>query len=277
MGRPDGQGRLVVNADDFGASRSINTAVLRAHREGILTTASLMVGGAAADEAAELARESPALGVGLHLTLVCGRAVLPPARIPGLADPMGQFSARPAAAGLRYWANSGLRDQLRAELEAQFERFHATGLHMDHVNGHLNLHLHPVVSDLLCENARPWGIERMRLTRDSFRLSLRSTRGRWLYRLSHALIFRALAGRAHARWARNGIRHVDHVLGLHADGQMDEACLLRILERLPRGDVEIYSHPSLDRFRHEFEALISPRVRQRVKELGLSLVRHQDL
>ena len=70
--------RLVVNADDFGRSQSINQAVVRAHREGILTSASLMVNEPFADEAVALARANPGLGVGLHLTLVCGASALAP-------------------------------------------------------------------------------------------------------------------------------------------------------------------------------------------------------
>lgn len=267
----------MVNADDFGRSRSINEAVIRAHREGVLTTASLMVAGDAVEEAVSLARAHPGLGVGLHLTLVCGRAVLPPERIPGLVDPAGEFSARPPLAGFRYWAVPGLRDQLRAEIAAQLARFRETGLVLDHVNGHLHLHLHPVVFDLLMAQAQEWGIGRMRLTRDSLRLSCRTASGRWGYRLSHAAIFGLLARRAAPALVRLGIRHTGTVVGLLQDGVVDEAYLLRVLPHLPAGDVEVYSHPSLDRFRHEFEALISPRVKARVRELGFDLVRYQDL
>src|SRR2546422_7510563 len=95
--------RLIVNADDFGRSYSINQAVIRAHREGILTTTSLMVNGEAADEAVELARQNPRLGVGLHLTLVCGTSVLKPGEIPGLVDGDGSFSGNPIATGVRYF------------------------------------------------------------------------------------------------------------------------------------------------------------------------------
>ena len=84
--------RLIVNADDFGRSASINQAVIRAHREGILTTASLMVNEPAVEEAVALARENPELGVGLHLTLLCGHSALPPEQIPGLVDAKGEFS-----------------------------------------------------------------------------------------------------------------------------------------------------------------------------------------
>lgn len=282
--REDGDGdgarggvRLVVNADDFGRSPSINEAVVRAHREGILTTASLMVAGEAWTEAVELARGLPGLGVGLHLTLVCGRAVLGPDRIPGLVDGAGEFSSRPAWAGFRYWARREVRDQLRAELAAQFERFHSTGLVLDHVNGHLHLHLHPVISDLLIEHAREWGIERMRLTRDSLATSWWTSRGRWGYRLSHALIFGYLSRRAASGYRRLGIRHTDRVYGLLQDGCVTEEYLLRLFPRIPSGVHELYSHPSLDRFRPEFEALVSPRVVETVRRLGWRRVRYQDL
>ncbi len=269
--------RLVVNADDFGRSDSINEAVLRSHRDGILTTASLMVAGDAFEPALAIARATPSLGVGLHLTLVCGRAVLGPDRIPGLVDGAGEFSSNAPLAGFRYWARRDLREQLRMELAAQFERFHATGLVLDHVNGHLHLHLHPVVFDLLAEHAREWRIERMRLTRDSLAISRRTASGRWGYRLSHAVVFAGLSRRAAPVLKRLGIRHTAGVYGLLQDGWVDEDYLMRLLPCLPDGDLELYSHPSMDRFRNEYEALVSPRVAERVRRLGFERVRYQDL
>ena len=102
--------RLIVNADDFGRSHSINEAVIRAHREGILTGASLMTNEPGFDEAVKLAKENPKLGVGLHLTLLCGHSALPPEKIPGLVNPRGEFSENPVAAGFRYFFQRGLRD-----------------------------------------------------------------------------------------------------------------------------------------------------------------------
>src|SRR6185436_17114406 len=92
---PPGLRRLVVNADDFGRSASINHAVIRAYREGILTTASLMVNEPAFQEAVELARHHPRMGVGLHLTLICGHSALAPEKIPDLVDHRGQFTSNP--------------------------------------------------------------------------------------------------------------------------------------------------------------------------------------
>ena len=166
--------RLIVNADDFGRSASINQAVIRAHREGILTTASLMVNEPACEEAVALARENPTLGVGLHLTLLCGHSALPPAEVPGLVNPNGEFSNNPAGAGFRYFFQRSLREPLRREIHAQFQKFRATRLPLDHVNGHLHLHLHPTVFRILMADASQLGIKRLRLTFDPFRLNLRA-------------------------------------------------------------------------------------------------------
>ena len=117
MARPETARRLIVNADDFGRSQSINQAVIQAHRDGILTTASLMVGESACDEAIALARQNPRLGVGLHLALSHGRSVLPPEKIPGLVNVRGEFSNRPAATGLRYFTQRELRSQLHDEIQ----------------------------------------------------------------------------------------------------------------------------------------------------------------
>jgi chitin disaccharide deacetylase len=268
--------RLIVNADDFGRSPSINEAVIRAHQEGILTTASLMVNETACREAVELARQNPGLGVGLHLSLLCGRSALPHRDVPGLVDSSGNFTNSPLRAGLNYFFRPSLRRQLRAEIHEQFQKFTATGLKLDHVNGHLHLHLHPVVLSILTENGRP-GFNRMRLTSDPLRLNLRLAGGAWLYRLSHAIIFGSLAARARPRLRQLGIRHTDAVFGLLQNGRVNEEFVCRLLPRLPAGDSELYSHPCVRDFRPEFEALVSPRARAETARLGIQLIRYQDL
>jgi len=277
MARPDSARRLIVNADDFGASAAINQAVVRAHREGILTTASLMVNAPGLAEAVQLARENPRLGVGLHLTLLMGHAALPPDKIPGLANARGEFSNHPVGVGLRYFFQPGLRVQLRAEIHAQFEKFRASGLTLDHVNGHLHLHLHPVVFSILMQDAAALGIRHLRLTRDCLARSRRMARGRWFYRLSHAAIYDILSRRARGPLRQRGIRHADITFGLLQTAQVDEEYVLQLLPELPAGDSELYSHPSLDKFKHEFDAVISPRVRALVARLGIQLIRYQDL
>jgi hopanoid biosynthesis associated protein HpnK len=269
--------RLIVNADDFGLSTSVNEAVIRAHRDGVLTTASLMVNEPGFDEAVKLAKENPSLGVGLHLTFLMGHAALPPEKIPGLVNARGEFSNSPVGVGMDYFFKRSLREQLRAEIHAQFERFHATGLKLDHVNGHLHLHLHPVIFGILMADAQKLRITHLRLTRDCLARSRRMSRGHLFYKVSHAAIFEFLSQRARAVLAAKKIRHAQITFGLLKDSEVDEEYLLKLLPELPPGDSELYSHPSLDKFKHEFDALVSPRVRELVNKLGIELIRYQDL
>ncbi|HEY1661171.1 MAG TPA: hopanoid biosynthesis-associated protein HpnK [Verrucomicrobiae bacterium] len=269
--------RLIVNADDFGLSHSVNDAVVRAHREGILTTASLMVNEGGFEEAVKLAKENPTLGVGLHLTLLHGHSTLKPEKIPGLANERGEFSNSPVGVGMDYFFKHSLRESLRAEIHAQFNKFHGTGLPLDHVNGHLHLHLHPAIFSILMEDADPLGIRHMRLTRDCLSRSRRMSEGYWFYRISHAAIFEMLSSRARRPLAMRKIKHAQITFGLLQDSHVDEDYVLKLLPELPPGDSELYSHPSLDKFKHEFDALVSPRVKELVKKLGIELIRYQDL
>jgi hopanoid biosynthesis associated protein HpnK len=277
MARPDSARRLIVNADDFGRSHSINQAVIRAHHEGILTSASLMVNEPAFDEAVKLAKENPKLGVGLHLTLLQGHSALPPEKIPGLVNLRGEFSNCPVGVGLNYFFNRNLREQFRAEIHAQFEKFHATGLPLDHVNGHLHFHLHPTIFKILMEDAHALGIRHLRLTRDCLARSRRMTQGKFFTRVTHATVFEMLSSRAQKVLTAKKIRHAQITFGLLQNARVDEEYILKLLPELPAGDSELYSHPSLDEFKNEFDALVSPRVKEKIKSLGIELIRYQDL
>lgn len=276
MASPESR-RLIVNADDFGLSPSVNQAVIRAHREGILTTASLMVNEPGCAKAVQLAKENSRLGVGLHLTLLMGHAALSPDKIPSLVNARGEFSSSPVGVGMAYFFKRGLREQLRAEIHAQFEKFHATGLTLDHVNGHLHLHLHPVVFNILMEDAGQLRITHLRLTRDCLARSRRMSRGHLFYKVSHVAIFEFLSRRARPVLAAKKIRHAQITFGLLQDSRVDEDYILKLLPELPAGDSELYAHPSLDKFQHEFAGLVSPRVRELVSRLGIRLIRYQDL
>jgi len=277
MAPPEIEQRLIVNADDFGLSSSVNHAVIRAHQEGVLTTASLMVNEGAFDEAVRLARENPKLGVGLHLTLLMGHSTLPAKKIPGLVNPRGEFSHKPVVTGFRYFFRRDLREQLRAEIHAQFEKFHSTGLTLDHVNSHLHLHLHPVVFQLLMQDAEQLHIRRLRLTREPFWMDVPLARGNRLYRSTHAAIYFFLSWHAQSALRRKKIRHAQRVFGLLESARVNEDYLLKLLAILPPGDSELYSHPSLNEFKHEFDALVSPRVKDLIEKRGIKLIRYQDL
>jgi len=269
--------RLIVNADDFGRSCSINQAVIQAHDSGVLTCASLMVNGDAFDQAVAWARERPSLGVGLHLTLADGRSTLASDRVPGLVTHARRLRSSPVGAGIAYFFRPRLHPELDLEITAQLDKFRATGLELDHINGHLNMHLHPTVLRLLLNRRQTWGGAGFRLVRDPFWLNVRLAPGRWTYRISHALVFRALSRRARSALQQHAVRHSAAVFGLLQNGCVTEDFLLRLLPRLPAGSSEIYTHPCGERAPQELAALTSPRVHQRCAELGIERIRYADL
>lgn len=275
--RGRGRIRLIVNADDFGRCSSANRAIERAYREGILTSASLMVNEHGAEAAAEIARRNPGLAVGLHVVLACGRSALKPSEIIGVVNQRFEFPSSAVWAGLKYFLVRDMRKHLQHEIDAQLREFRTLGLDLDHVNGHLNIHLHPTVFDIFRRHYHDWGVTAMRLTRDPFLLNCRLAWGRYLYRASHAFIFNRLSARARPSLQRRGIRHADAVFGLLQNDRITEDYILRLLDNLWPGDFELYCHPDEDAHAHETEALCSPRVREKIRERGIELITHSDL
>jgi hopanoid biosynthesis associated protein HpnK len=274
---------LIINADDFGLSGGANRGIIKAWQQGILTSTSLMVGGGAFKEAVTLAGENPGLQVGLHLTLVQGRAVLERKGFPALVDENGDFGNDPVLAGMRYFFLKPLRKKLHLEIEAQIARCLDAGINLSHVDGHLNIHMHPVVFDILCELMPKYGIKSFRLSRESLAANLAVDRERVIGKCADAFIFASLARRCRSRLDRLGIRYAAEVKGLLNSGRMTEDYLLQALDRVGDGLTEIYFHPGcrpcaeLDRwmpaYRHDDElaALISAQVSGKLARLGIRL------
>lgn len=275
--------RIIFNADDFGLSSGANRGIIRAWKEGILTSTSLMVEGSAFDEAVELAREHSGLQVGLHLTLVQGRSVLPQCDLPGLVDAERRFTDNPVKAGMRYFFLKPLREQLRREIEAQIVKFQRTGISLSHIDGHLNIHMQPVVFDLLMELMPQHGISTFRLTQERYRTNLAADPERKLGKGLDAFIFSRLAARCRPALDAAGIGYTAEVKGLLSSGRMTEEYLLQALDDLKEGLTEIYFHPGclpceeishrMPDYRHEEElaALTSPRVREKLVRLGVRI------
>jgi len=233
-----------VTADDFGASPEVNRAVEQAHREGILTCASLMVGAPAAEDAVACARRLPSLRVGLHLVLVCGRPVLPPNSVPDLVGPDGRFSERLVRAGFSFFFRPRVRAQLGAEIRAQFERFAATGLPLDHANAHNHMQMHPTVLGLMLRIGADFGLAAVRLPHEPFYASWQAAGGGLGRRLAGDLPLRPLLALHRRRLRRARIACNDQVFGMNDSGAMDRARLGGFIDRLPDGVTELYLHPA---------------------------------
>jgi hopanoid biosynthesis associated protein HpnK len=233
--------RLVVTADDFGLSLEVNEAVERAHRQGILTCASLMVAGPAVADAVARARRLPRLGVGLHLALVDSMPVLAREAVPALVDDAGRFRADMARYGARIFFTPSGRRQIAAEIAAQFEAFLATGLPLDHVDAHKHFHLHPTIAGEVIRQARGRGVHFVRSPREPAKILFAvDAKGGGL----EAKIVYPFAAALAARLRRVGLRTPDHLFGLAWSGAMTRDRLLGLLEHLPDGLGEIYTHPA---------------------------------
>jgi chitin disaccharide deacetylase len=139
------------------------------------------------------------------------------------------------------------------------------------------MHLHPTVFDILMRRRDEWKITHLRLTRDPFWLNARLAGGAWLYRASHAVMYHLLSARSRSALEKRNVRYTPRVFGLLQNARVDERYVRKLLSSLPAGDSELYSHPSLDEFRHEFEALVSPAVKRMAREQNIELIRYQDL
>lgn len=275
--------QLIITSDDFGLSSGVNRAVEQAWKNGLLTCASIMPGAAAFDEAVKIVRRNPGLQIGLHLTLVQGKGVLPPAEIPELVDVQGRFSENPIRAGLRYFFDRGLYCQLKREIEAQIKKVLAAGLALTHIDGHLNIHLHPTVFRILAELMPRYGINSFRLSQERLAHNLRFDGERKIGKSIENLIFGYLTDHARPELDRLGIRYASEVKGVLNSGRMTEEYILNIIDGLQDGLTEMYFHPGImpdaeissrmPDYRHQEElaALTSPLVSRRLKELQVQI------
>ena len=273
--------RAIFTADDFGLSVAVNEGIEQAHRDGVLSCASLMVAGPAAADAVRRAKRLPGLRVGLHLTVIEGPAVLPPAALAGLVGADGRFGSDQVGRGVSYFFRPAVRQRLRAEIQAQFRAFAATGLTLDHANAHKHMHLHPTVGGFLLDVGRDHGLRAVRVPNEPALANMPDSAGAWA--------MRAWCGVLRGQARRAGMISNDQVFGLAWTGAMTEARVLSVLAQLPAGVSEIYFHPAAGRdgvldalmptYRHEDElaALCSPAVRTALAAASVPVIGFGDV
>lgn len=263
--------RLIINADDFGFTRDVNEGIVEAHRDGVLTATTLMANGDAFEHAVRLARETPALDVGCHLTLVQGRSVVDPAR------------ALPATVSELLRAVARREIGLYEEAAAQVRRILAAGIQPSHIDTHKHTHLLPRVLEAVARVAREFGIPWVRRPFD-FGVDRKA---RWTKR---AVAFAMRAMSPGFAQALEGLRTTDHFAGFQITGALDEDSLARVIETLPEGLTEFMCHPGrlgpelraaatrLKETRElELAALLAPATRRAIERRGIELVNYRDV
>ena len=259
--------RLAVNADDFGFTCDVNRGIVEAHRNGILTSTTLMANGAAFDDAVRLARENPTLDIGIHGVLVQG---------PGLPS---DVKALIQALVLR-------RIQPYDELKRQVDRILEAGIRPSHFDTHKHTHLLPPVLDAVARLCQEYRISWVRRPVD-----LPLTTPPAEVPLSTRLVSRAMAGvrgRFHRVLSRRGLKTPDHFAGFQLTGRFHTRHLVELIRALPDGFTEFMCHPGYctDELRaartrlkesrqRELAALLDPAVRAAVDESGVRLCAYQ--
>lgn len=279
--------KLIVNADDFGRHVLINDAVIQGHVEGCITSATLMPSAAAFDDAVTKAAAHPSLGVGVHLTLIGEKPLLPPEQIPSLVDENGQLAEKYPQFMARFFKGAVSLKEVRAELAAQIQKVVDSGLRITHIDSHQHLHLLPGIIDIALELAAAHQIKAVRIPSVplGFTGGYSCTPGQFVGR--SGLIFLAALARRKAR--QRGFRTPDHFFGIVAGGGLREESFLEILRKLPAGSTEIMIHPGTDnqalaaacgwahQFEEELQTALSSQAKTLLKERQITLASFRDI
>lgn len=221
-------------------AQSVNDGIIKGHQDGIITSTSFMAGAKSAEHAAELAKNNPSLGVGIHLCLTLIRPVAGPADIPTLA-PDGMLPGGPFSLMARLASGRIKKREIESELRAQIERTLALGIAPDHIDGHQHAHMMPGVFDIALKLAEEYNIPAMR-----YPVGRRSTGCRATgFRMFEKLILEGISRRNRHAIEEAGIKTPDCFFGLVETGTLSRDSLINILEYLPDGTSEIMCHPGL--------------------------------
>jgi len=270
---------VIITADDLGLWPEINDAVMAGYDSGIISSASLRVSAAASHAAMVSLATRPGLGVGLQLVLCEGRATLPRKHIPDLVDNTGSFVSRPLEAAWLYRRRGPLRDELKAEIRAQIEKFLSSGLFLSHIASSFNLHLHPTVVSILKELANDYPISAIRKPCGAlWRASQRYTAPAWQRPLETLLMGRVIRkGRRRSRVFLGP----DRVEPLSAVRPATEHEVARRIRAARPGLTEFVCHPGSLAARYDgigdAAVVTSATVRAALSEGGVEVLSYRDL
>lgn len=236
--------QLIINADDFGIHSAVNEAVRKAATEGILTSTSLMAGGDAFDEAVEMARSMPSLGIGIHLTLVGGiKPVLPPSEVPSLTWDNGVFCHDYGKLIVRDLEGKISLSEVYAEWDAQIQKIMNTGLPVTHMDGHQHMHMWPHFYPIARDLAKKYHISCMRVPDEDVLFGMKDGHIiRWAAKNGLSLLSRM----HRPDLKKNHIRTNDHFFGMLYGGHLSPERFAKFILQTKPGITEIMCHPSAD-------------------------------
>ncbi len=283
--------KLIINADDFGLSRSVNRGIITAHRKGVVTSATIMVNTPGFSEAVSRAKENPSLGVGVHLNLYRGKPLSNPASIPSLVCRDGNFFASSKLVKKIYLKKINPKEVQR-ELKAQIVKVRESGIAITHLDSEKHFHIFPIISSVVIKLADYFNIRKIRLPDEKWQprnlgdlFSLQFYKKQYL--AHRAGILRSL-------FQKQGIKHVDQFYGTMYTSKVSLGSFLEILDRVKHGISELMVHPGfvdqelreifqrmnyslLSSREQELKVLLNPEIVSRIRRLGIELINYRKL
>ena len=235
--------RLIVNADDFGLTSGVNRAILEAHSQGIVTSATLMANSSAFSEAVALSKSALDLSVGCHVVLVDGFPVSDPKLVPSLLRSDGRFHD-----SLTTFARLALQGKLRAEeieveVIAQIRSLQAAGISVSHVDTHKHTHMFPAVLRSVLRAAKTCEVPAIRNPFETVKLDqLLEFPGTWK-RWFEVRTLRRFSAKFHEAVYKAGLHTPDGSVGIVATGALGQRFLEFLLKNLSEGTWELVCHP----------------------------------
>jgi predicted glycoside hydrolase/deacetylase ChbG (UPF0249 family) len=282
---------LIVNADDLAWAEGVNRGIGESHRNGIVTSATILANGAAFASAVELVKATPSLGVGVHLNLSDGRPVSPPASVASLVNPRGEFAGGSEALLLRIARRNLRLKEVEIEWEAQIQKVLGAGIHPTHLDGHKHVHMLPGMFEIALRLAKRNAIPAVRISHEGSSLRAALSTGEKqnvplvMKQGVQARVLKLLARDARALAETAGIATTDYFCGIAQTGELTVEGMKRLLQNLPEGTTEMMCHPGfMDRGleesatrlqdSREVEVLIltSPDIRNLVASQGIRLI-----
>jgi chitin disaccharide deacetylase len=281
---------LIVNADDLGWTPGVNRGIAEAHRNGIVTSASLLANGQAFAEAVELARATPGLGVGVHLNLSDGPPTAPTDVVPSLMNAAGEFEGGPDGLLLKIATRGLSMREVEIEWDAQASKVRKAGIEPTHLDGHKHVHMLPGLFEIALRLAKRHGIAAIRVSHEasSLRAALSTGEARGAVVLKQGVQARGLkllARDAREQAERAGVSTADYFCGIAQTGELTKEGVERLLQSLPEGTTELMCHPGYadDALRKtttrlqasrekELEILTDPKIRNLVASQGIRLI-----
>jgi predicted glycoside hydrolase/deacetylase ChbG (UPF0249 family) len=275
--------KVIVNADDFGLAQGVNEGIIKAHQEGILTSATLMANMPGFDQAVELAGANPELGVGVHLNILRGRPLSLAQKVGSLLSQENRFI--PSVSSLLY--RMALKkinfDEVEREFRAQVEKVRKAGIHPSHIDSEKHIHLIRPLFRIVLKLAKEYKIDRIRFIQEC----CISARPGQMFKS----IFISLSSSSMTKkMTQEGIRSPDRFYGVCDSGRVTAAKLQQVLQRAREGVLEIMVHPGfitqemielekqmgsyyINKYREkELNALLDERLPEVIADLGIQLI-----